>query len=300
MTQHTDQKTSESARAGEPFRYSLNTSTIRGAGLPIDRELEIAAEAGYQAVEPWIEELERYVSGGRKLSELRRQIDDLNLSVAGAVGFAEWVVDDDSRRAAGLERMKRDMDLVAAIGGRFIAAPPFGGARPGQPKPELGRIPERYRAILELGVQTGVTPILELWGFSHTLSRLSEVVYVATETAHPQACLLLDSYHLYKGGSEFGGLHLLNGAALPVFHINDYPDTPPRAEIDDAHRVYPGDGVAPLEELLRTLQAIGFRGYLSVELFNRDYWQQPAPEVVERALEKTRGVVRRAFASPGS
>jgi sugar phosphate isomerase/epimerase len=298
MTSQPDQEISKSARVREPFGYCLNTSTIRGAALPIDRELEIAAEAGYQAVEPWIEELERYISGGGTPAELRRRVDDLGLRVAGAVGFAEWVVDDDSGRAAGLERMKRDMDLVAALGGRFIAAPPFGAARPGQPKPELGRIPERYRAILDLGVQTGVTPILELWGFSHTLSRLAEVAYVATETAHPQACLLLDSYHLYKGGSGFGGLHLLNGAALPVFHINDYPDTPPRAEIDDAHRVYPGDGVAPLDELLRTLEAIGFRGFLSVELFNRDYWQQPAPEVAQRALEKTRAVVKRAFASP--
>ena len=201
---------------------------------------------------------------------------------------------------AGLERMKRDMDKVAEIGGRFIAAPPIGAHKPDQAKPELGRIAERYRSILELGVRTGVTPILELWGFSQTLSRLSEVAYVATETAHPQACLLLDSYHLYKGGSDFGGLHLLNGAALPVFHINDYPDTPPRAQIDDSHRVYPGDGVAPLGELMRTLDAIGFRGFLSVELFNRDYWQQPAPEVARCALEKTRAVVRRAFAPPGS
>ena len=156
-----------------------------------------------------------YVSGGGALGALRRRIDDLGLRIAGAVGFAEWVVDDESRRASGLERMKRDMDLVAEIGGRFIAAPPFGASKPDQAKPELGRIAERYRAILELGERTGVTPILELWGFSQTLSRLSEVVYVATETAHPQACLLLDSYHLYKGGSDFGGLRLLNGAALP-------------------------------------------------------------------------------------
>ncbi len=300
MTSQSDRDLPASTSADEPFGYCLNTSTIRGAGLPIDRELEIAAEAGYQAVEPWIEELERYAGGGGTLVELRRRIDDLGLRIAGAVGFAEWIVDDETRRASGLERMKRDMNLVAEIGGRFIAAPPIGAHQPDQAKPELGRIAERYCGILELGVRTGVTPILELWGFSQTLSRLSEVAYVATATAHPQACLLLDSYHLYKGGSGFGGLRLLNGAALPVFHINDYPDAPPRAQIDDGHRVYPGDGVAPLDDLMRTLDAIGFCGFLSVELFNRDYWQQPAPEVARRALEKTRAVVRRAFASPGS
>jgi sugar phosphate isomerase/epimerase len=83
---------------------------------------------------------------------------------------------------------------------------------------------------------------------------------------------------------------------LPVFHINDYPESPPRAEIDDADRVYPGDGVAPLGELFRSLQAFGFKGYLSVELFNPDYWKQPAPTVARQALEKTRASVRLALA----
>jgi hypothetical protein len=63
--------------AGEPLGYCLNTSTIRGAGLSIERELEVAAEAGFQAVEPWIEEIEQYMNGGGTLRELRRRIDDL-------------------------------------------------------------------------------------------------------------------------------------------------------------------------------------------------------------------------------
>jgi sugar phosphate isomerase/epimerase len=286
----------DSQPAREPFGYCLNTSTIRRAGLPIDRELEIAAEAGFGAVEPWIEELEEFVGRGSKLAELRRRIDDLGLSVAGAVGFAEWIVEDERRRSLGLERMRRDMDLVAEIGGRFIAAPPIGAHQADQEKPSLGQVAERYAAILELGRRTGVTPILELWGFSRTLSRLSEVVFVATETADLGACLLLDSYHLYKGGSGFGGLRLLQGNALPVFHINDYPAIPAREQIDDSHRVYPGDGVAPLGELMRTLDGIGFRGFLSVELFNPEYWQNPPQEVARRAFEKTRDVVRLALA----
>lgn len=284
------------ATPGEPFSYCLNTSTIRGANLPLDRALEVAAQAGFQAVEPWIEEIEAWVNAGGSLRDLRRQIGDLGLAVAGAVGFAQWIVPDARQRAAALERMKRDMDLVAAIGGRHLAAPPIGAHEPGHARPELVEIAERYRAILELGAGTGVTPVLELWGFSKTLSRLSELLYVAAETDHPDTRLLLDSYHLHKGGSGFGGVRLLNGAVLPVFHINDYPADPPRAQIDDSHRVYPGDGVAPLGELFRTLKAIGFRGYLSIELFNPVYWQQPAPGVARLAIEKTRHAVNQAFA----
>src|SRR5207302_11483006 len=119
---------------------------------------------------------------------------------------------------------------------------------------------ERYRALLDLGVSMGVIPQLEVWGFSATLSKLGETLLVATESRHPRACVLLDVYHLYKGGSEFAGLRLLSGAAINCFHMNDYPAPPPRETITDAHRVYPGDGAAPLTSMLRDLSATGFCG----------------------------------------
>jgi len=279
----------------EPFGYCLNTSTISGQKLGLVKELTIAAEAGFGAVEPWIEEIEAYLAGGGSLPDLRKRIDDLGLKVAGAVGFAEWIVADERQRALGLDRLKKDMDLLAAIGGTHIACPPIGVHKPEHARPGLHDIAERYRAILDLGMKTGVTPLLELWGFSKTLSRLSEVLYVAAEAAHPRACILLDSYHLYKGGSSYQAVRLVDGAVLPVFHINDYPAAPPREQIDDSYRVYPGDGVAPLADLFRTLDAIGFRGFLSVELFNETYWKQPADQVARLALEKTRSAVQRAL-----
>ena len=82
-------------------------------------------------------------------------------------------------------------------------------------------------------------------------------------------CLLLDVYHIHKGGSDFSGIKLLSAATLHVFHVNDYPADPPRDQITDAHRVFPGDGVAPLTEVFRDLAAIGFDGTLSLETISR-------------------------------
>ena len=50
--------------AKDPFDYCLNTSTIRGQNIPIEQEVEIAAKAGYQAIEPWINELDKFVHSG--------------------------------------------------------------------------------------------------------------------------------------------------------------------------------------------------------------------------------------------
>lgn len=273
------------------FRYGLNTSTIQGQKLSLVEEIEIAAAAGYQAIEPWIREIEQYVEAGGSLPELKRRLEDHGLAVEGAIGFAEWIVDDEARRAKGFETAKRDMDLVAQIGGKRIAAPAMGATEISGF--DLHRIAERYRALLELGDQTGVAPILEVWGFSKTLTRLSEVTFIAQETGRADATILADVYHLYKGGSPIEGLALLNPAVLPVLHMNDYPDLP-RETIGDADRVYPGDGIAPMDRIFALLKQIGFDGVLSVELFNRDYWQQDALVVAKTALAKTRAVVEKS------
>lgn len=287
---------SADSKQGGSFHFCLNTSTIRGQKVPIVKEVEIAGRAGYQAIEPWIAELDQYVKEGGNLKDLGKLIHDQGLTVESAIGFAEWIVDDADKRKKGLEQARRDMDMVRQIGGKRIAAPPVGATN--QTDLNLLRAAERYRTLLEIGQQIGVIPQVELWGFSKTLGRLGETVLVAVESGHPQACVLTDVYHLYKGGSGYTGLKLLGPQTLQVMHMNDYPDKPDRASITDAHRIYPGDGVAPLVPLLRDLRAIGFRGFLSLEIFNREYWKQDPFEVARRGLEKMQAVVQASQEAP--
>jgi 2-keto-myo-inositol isomerase len=260
----------------EPFVYCLNTATIRGQGLSIVEEIALAARAGYQSIEPWINELERYVETGGNLRALGQRITDAGLRVPSAIGFAEWIVDDEGQRKKGLERARRDMDMVRQIGGSRIAAPPAGATKV---EVNLHRAAERYRALLEIGDRIGVVPQVELWGFSRTLNRLGETALVAIESGQRQACILADVYHLYKGGSGFDGLRVLNGATMHTFHMNDYPAKPPRSEITDAHRVYPGDGMAPLAQhvgdLFQGLAVVLFAGVPVIAVFPGKVRQHP-------------------------
>lgn len=277
------------------FRYCLNTSTIRGQDVAITDQVAIASKAGYDAIELWIRDVAKYVDGGGSLADLKQRIADAGLTVESSIGFCAWIVDDEQQRAEALETARRDMALIAQLGGKRIAAPPVGATN--QENLDLFAAAKRYRALLELGESMGVVPQLELWGFSKSLSRLGEVMFVAVESGHPQACVMPDVYHIYKGGSDFAGLNLLAGDAMHCFHINDYPADPPRDTIGDADRVYPGDGVAPLGEILRGLDRCGFRGVLSLELFNRDYWRQDPQLVATTGLRKMKESVAKAFAT---
>jgi 2-keto-myo-inositol isomerase len=278
--------------ATEPFGYCLNTSTIRGNNLDILGVIGAASKAGFHALEPWITELDAYTAKGGALKDLGKRIADAGLTVENAIAFNSLLEDDEARRAASLEKLKADMDKVAQIGGTRIALPP-GNSRTAV---SLDNAAKYYREALEAGEKAGVQPLLELWGTHPVLGPLSHGIYVAVAAGRADASLLLDVFHLYKSGTPATALRQVNAASLHVVHLNDYPQAADPATLNDGNRIYPGDGVAPLRQILRDLRDGGFRGYLSLELFNRDYWARSADDNLKAAMDKIRGTVRAAMA----
>jgi len=275
------------------FSMCLNMSTIRGQELDATEEIEIAGKAGYDSIEPWFRKLNPYLEAGGKVEDLRKRIEDHGLTVESAIGFAKWIVDDPDERAAGLEEAKRDMDLIARLGGTRIAAPPAGV--PQGSAVSLDDAADRYRELLELGERMGVAPQIEMWGGNPSIGTVEKALYIAARAGHPDACFLGDVYHTHKGGSSFESILLLGPHALKCYHMNDYPADPPRESITDADRVFPGDGIAPLSRILRNFMAVGAYPALSLELFNPTYWEMPALECAKVGLEKMKDAVAAAM-----
>lgn len=277
--------------AQSPFTLCLNMSTIRGHKLGFVKELEVASKAGFRSVEIWIETLQTYLKSGASTADARKVLSDNGIKAENAIGFAPWIVDNDADRAKGLDQMKREMEMLAEVGCMRVATPAIGAQTPNSPKIDLYKAAERYRAILELSDKTKVIPQLELWGFSPNLSRLGEVMFVAIESGHPSARVLLDIYHLYKGGSGNAMLPLVGKSAIEVFHVNDYTADFTREKITDADRVFPGDGVAPIKETLRLIKRTDKPIVLSLEVFNKTYYAQEAQTVANTAMSKMKAMV---------
>lgn len=272
-----------------PFRVSLNVSTISGYKLSVQQQIALCAEAGFEGIELWTRDVQAFVDQGGSYEELSKQLKDSGLILENMIGFATWFADDPVKREEGLKQLRHDMEMTSRLGGKYIAAPAQGVTQ--FDRSQLLEYAERYKAILELGNAIGVTPILELWG-AGVLNQLSDTIAIAIATGHPEASVLLDFYHLYRGGNNFDSLHLVNGSALPVFHINDYPDFPPREKLKDSDRVFPGDGICPFKKIIPLLYDSGFRGALSVELFNKRYWESmDVKEVLKMSYEKTIRVI---------
>lgn len=264
---------------------SLNMSTIMGQKLGYIKEIEVAAAAGFRSCEIWMPTLEAYLKSGGTLKEARQRADDLGMKIQNAIGFAQWIVDDENVRAQGLEQMKREMDMLAQLGCPRTAAPPMGATQ--QAGLDLRKAAERYRTVLELGAQMGIRPILEMWGHSKNLSKVSEVLFVAAEAGHPDARLLLDVFHIYKGGSSVDALHVVGSDTVEIFHVNDYVTSIAPGQITDADRIYAGDGDAPIAKILNALKP----EVISLELFNKELYKQDPLTVAKNGLEKMKRIL---------
>jgi sugar phosphate isomerase/epimerase len=272
------------------FKYSLNMSTIRGQNLGFVKELQTASKAGFSSVEIWISTFKAYLQNGGSVKEARKIIDDLGIEIENAIGFAKWIVDDEVTRKAALSQLQEEMELLAKIGCKRIAAPPAGANSNNAALIDLNVVTERYLTILEMGKQTGVMPILEMWGSSPNLKKISQVLYVVSECGDESARVLMDIFHIFKGGSSFDSVSFVGKPAIDIIHLNDYPAGILPSKISEPDRIYPGDGIAPVRQVLQAIKDPGKPIILSLELFNESYYKQDALVVARTGLAKMKAV----------
>lgn len=276
-----------------PFRISLNTSTIMAYKLGVGKQIEMVSAAGFDGIELWMRDIVTFLDKGGTTASLKEKLQAGNLVLENIIGFSQWCSDDAEERKKAVEQLRSEMMITAELGGSFIAAPVMGLKSLDRTK--FDEYAQRYNDILTLKKETNVIPVLEIWG-AGALNNLADCAQIVIATGHPDATMLLDFYHLYRGGSDWDTLDCLNGKRLPVIHMNDFPATPARELLTDAHRILPGDGICPFDKILPKLYDSGFRGGLSVELFNKEYWAtMDAETMLKNSYTKTVQVVERAL-----
>jgi sugar phosphate isomerase/epimerase len=274
---------------GRKRKLSMNASTLRGYKLSLKDQVKAVAAAGYGGFEPWTKDIHAARADGT-FADTVKIARDAGLQFVNGIAFGSWVNPDPKKRAAGLEETKRDMAALAEMGCTRIAASMFGVQSKGSPTLKPEEIAERYAAVLDLGAKMGVKPLLEYWGHSVNLSRLEDALAVLKILGRSDAAILADVYHTYRGGGSFETFRRFDASWVPVLHVNDYPATPPRTQLTDADRVWPGDGIAPWPEILGALDSIGASSWLSVEVFSKTLQSGSPQETLATALARMKAL----------
>lgn len=268
------------------FRYSLNSVTIKPT--PVLEKIRIAAEMGYEAIELWHDEIDRYLASGGSLRELRSAIEDSGLTVPTTIMLKGWCEPDGALHREGMAECRRRLEQAAAIGAvHAIAGPPLG-------RVDFVLASQRYGELLDLGQSLGVRPAMEYLGFAEDVNSIADALRIVEGAGRAAGTIVLDPFHDFRGGAGCGDIARLSPSQIAVCHFDDAPGSPPASQQSDPDRVLPGEGVIDLRRFVTLLEQIGYDQWISLELFRRDLWERNPREVARLGLDKMRAVCESA------
>lgn len=266
-------------------RFGLNGATTGDADLSTD--VRAAHEAGFDVLEIRDTKLRAYLESGGTLYGLRSAMRDAGLEpytlnaieqATHATGGAE--LDDLLRRCATF------CEWAAALACPYVVAVPSPIDKVADRSKVIQTAARALRAMAGVGKQYGVRIGFEFLGFRgcsvNTLAAARDVVDAVDD---PGVGLVIDAFHFYAGGSTPRMLEGLDPKLLYIVHLDDAEDRP-RSELTDAHRLLPGEGVIPLRDLVSRIEALGYRGPYSIELFRPEYYSWDPVKLAAVAKEK--------------
>ena len=274
--------------AAGKMTLALHQNTSSAAGYR--RSLEGWARAGIKHVELTNGLLDEFLKSD-SLPAAKRVLTDLGLTpVSSACGvFGLW--EPNPKRAAQLDAFKKRCEQFASLGLTKIYSP--------TPTTEKFTEEDYKRGVAnmrengDIAKQFGMVVMAEAVRTSTFMGTLPTMLKMMREAAHPNVAPLLDFYHFWSGLNKLEDLELIRQGEIGHVHFQDVPDMP-RELLDNTTRIIPGDGVAPINQMLRKLSEKNYSGPLSVELFLPRFQQGDPFEVAREIRQKAEAVMRRA------
>jgi 2-keto-myo-inositol isomerase len=271
---------------------AINGATTMKATLPED--IAAASTAGFKRLEIWAAKMDTYLEA-HSVESLKALLDEADLQAA-SINSIEFITFRSAEEYETIQaRCGQLCELAQALGCEKIVVVPSPtpeGVAWDEIKAESVRV---LRELSEVAHPYGVQLAFEFLGFTWCSVRtLAQCWDIVKEARRDNVGLVIDTCHFYAGGSELRSIEQVAPEKILIFHINDVEDRPLET-IEDAHRLLPGEGVIPLDEILTRLKHIGFDGLCSVELFRPEYWERDPAELASAARAATLGIVEGYF-----
>lgn len=257
---------------------------------PFETDVRIASAAGFDVLEITATKLDSYLQT-RTLADARRQIDAAKLKTHAINSIEKINFRDAAGRQQVLARTQQISEWCKTLDCPWIIAVP--GPYPAGTSWQAIRdnTMTSLRAMSEIAAQSGTNIAFEFLGFPWCAVRTAAQAWEIVRTLNlSNVGIVIDTCHFFAGGSTLDSIRAIDAKKLAVFHINDVDQTP-KEQIEDANRLFPGDGVIPLKDIIGAVRSTGFDGVASVEIFRPEYWQRDPIAVAKEAHLKSKRVL---------
>ena len=262
-------------------QYAKSIATVCLSGT-LDDKLVAAAHAGFDGIELFEPDLIGSTSSPKRI---RARCEELGLQILLYQPFRDLDSTDPARFEQNLRRLDRKFDVMEQLGVDLILLCSNASKDAVADMDELAR---QLRVAGELAQRRGMRIAYEAlaWGTAIDLWQLS---WDAVRRAdHPAVGLCLDSFHILSRSSTMSELGEVEGDKIFFVQLADAPHKDMDVLQWSRHyRLFPGEGAFDLVAFTGSVLGAGYRGPLSLEVFN-DVFRQSSP--VRTAIDAVRSL----------
>lgn len=250
---------------------SIATVSIGGA---LDEKLRTIAAAGFDAVEIFENDFTSFDGSAR---DVARMCGDLGLRIAALQPFRDFEGMPEPQRSLAFRRAEKKFDLMGELGTDLllvcsnVSPLALGG---------IDRAADDFRELGERAAKRGLRVGFEALAWGRYVNDYRDAWEIVRRAGHSAIGIILDSFHTLAPGFPFGPIAAIPGDRIFLVQLADAPQLDLDVLSWSRHfRCFPGQGNLPVSDFMKAIDATGYKGPLSLEIFNDQFRAQSTREV---------------------
>jgi 4-hydroxyphenylpyruvate dioxygenase len=242
---------------------SIATVSLSGA---LNEKLEAIAAAGFEGVEIFENDLLSFNGGP---ADVRRMVADLGLQTITFQPFRDFEGMPEPQRSRVFARAERKFDVMQQLGCDLllvcsnVSPDSLGG---------IDRIAADLHALGERAAKRGLRIGFEALAWGRHINDYRDAWEAVRRADHPAIGLVLDSFHTLARKTDLAPMQAIPRDRIFLVQVADAP----RLDMDVLswsrhYRNFPGQGDLAVLDFMRALEATGYDGWTSLEIFNDQF-----------------------------
>ncbi|WP_442776223.1 sugar phosphate isomerase/epimerase family protein [Sphaerotilus montanus] len=281
--------------------FGMDTITLAG---PLEAKLQAVRAAGFTQIMLAARDIVGHPGG---MDVAVQAVRDSGLRVTGFQVLRDFEGLSGHLHSYKVEIAKQMVLMAHALGAKVLLAC---SSTSQHATGDVDAIARDLRKLAMLAIPYGIRVAFEGLSWGRHINEYHQSWDVVQRADCPNLGIGIDSYHIVATQTPLDALDDIDPAKIYLVQLADFMwnevrTAQERMETARHFRVFPGEGVhsAELTALVLKLDALGYRGDYSFEVFNDDYQQLPLPFVARRAWDSAvwlaEGVLRRSVPLPG-